>query len=326
MEIKTLIDQMILDAYRKQAADIYVVPVANKYQVQFHLNNQINPYQSVSRQCGSKIVNYFKYNGNMLISEHRRPQIGAMEWRRGSAHCYLRFSTVGDFKSREAIVVRLIYPLAVQSNQFLNPDQYEQLKRRTIQRGLMVFAGPTGSGKTTTIYQLAREYSSSQMVMSIEDPVEVYEPSFLQLQVNSDADMSYQELLKVGLRNRPDIFIIGEIRDANTAQAAVQAALSGHLVLTTLHAKHPLGVVERLLNLGVGLDYLKQALNMVAYQRLLQTPDNGFAALLNTVTSEQIFEDALAPKAVLECWQASLNQLVAQKQIMDSERERIWHG
>ncbi|UQS86773.1 Flp pilus assembly complex ATPase component TadA [Nicoliella spurrieriana] len=326
MDVKALINSILSEAYQNRSADVYIVPRTTKYLIERHHHNQVITMQALDCITGLKLINYLKYNGNMLISEHRRPQIGAMEWQHQNARCYLRFSTVGDFKGREAMVIRLIYPLNEQTTQFFFEHQFRDLKQRASQRGLMVFAGPTGSGKTTTIYHLARQYSQNQMIMTIEDPVEVYEPSFLQLQVNADAEMSYQELLKVGLRNRPDIFIIGEIRDANTAQAAVQAALSGHLVLTTIHSKTPLGVVQRLMNLGVERDYLEQALNTVVYQRLLNTSSGQPKALLNTVTSEAIFEKLIDGHQSIQAWRNDLQTLITKGQLSTTEGKRVWYG
>ncbi|GAY73161.1 GspE family protein [Lentilactobacillus kosonis] len=145
---------------------------------------------------------------------------------------------------------------------------------------MVVFAGPTGSGKTSTIYKLASELSEDQIIMTIEDPIEISSESFLQLQINEAAGLNYAELIKVGLRHRPDAFIIGEIRDSKTANAAIQAALSGHLVLTTIHAQSPSGVIKRLKNLGIDNEYIDQALTGVAYQRLVTTKNDDQQALL----------------------------------------------
>ncbi|MHA8137967.1 competence type IV pilus ATPase ComGA [Lactobacillaceae bacterium Scapto_B20] len=326
MEIKNLINQLLINAYDQRIADIYILPFENQYLVKHHGHHQLLLINHLTKEQGLQVISYFKYHGNMLISDHRRPQLGAMKWSLNERNCYLRFSTVGDFKGRETLVIRLIYPLVDQKISFFDPIQYDDLKQLTNQRGLIVFAGPTGSGKTTTIYQLAREYSKQQMVMSIEDPVEIYEPSFLQLQVNEDAAMSYQELLKVGLRNRPDIFIVGEIRDEYTAKAAIRAALSGHLVLTTLHAKHPLGVIERLTDLGIGMEYLKQSLTAVVYQRLILNQNQMIQSLMNTVTAEQIFVEQISQTTILSNWQSKLRTLAANSIINEAEKRRVWYG
>lgn len=120
------------------------------------------------------------------------------------------------------------------------------IKKVAQSRGLIITSGPTGSGKTTTMYEVAKSMSQNKVVMTIEDPVEVHEPSFLQAQVNNEAGIDYQSLLKAALRHRPDILIIGEIRDQGTARLAVDAALSGHLVFATIHAKSTLQTISRL--------------------------------------------------------------------------------
>ncbi|MHA8110934.1 competence type IV pilus ATPase ComGA [Lactobacillaceae bacterium Melli_B4] len=326
METKAIINELITNAYNDRVADIYILPFNDRYLIKHHSHHQLAVVQNLAQEQGLQLISYFKYHGNMLISDHRRPQLGAMKWVVNEHDCYLRFSTVGDFKGRETLVIRLIYPLATKQASFFKPPQYDRLKQLTSQRGLIIFAGPTGSGKTTTIYQLAREYSERQMVMSIEDPVEIYEPSFLQLQVNDEAEMGYHDLLKVGLRNRPDIFIIGEIRDEYTAKVAVRAALSGHLVLTTLHAKNPLGVIERMTDLGIEMEYLKQSLTAVAYQRLMMNNNRSTQALLNIVTAEDIFTKRIQLTTALDNWQSNLTSLVEQKLITETEKRRVWYG
>ncbi|WP_248660936.1 ATPase, T2SS/T4P/T4SS family [Fructobacillus cardui] len=116
-------------------------------------------------------------------------------------------------------------------------------------------------------------WSPGKVVLTVEDPVEIYQPAFLQLQVNEQAGIDYQSLIKVALRHRPDLLVIGEIRDAKTAQAALQAALAGHLVLSTLQANSELAVFGRLLNLGLDRQLLNQALVKTVYQRLLPDLD-----------------------------------------------------
>src|SRR5699024_12255697 len=124
------------------------------------------------------------------------------------------------------------------------------------QTGLILVGGRIGAGKTTTMYQLARQLCPKQIVLTIEDPVESDHPEFIQLQVNELAGMDYESLLKLGLRHRPDVFIIGESRDSQTAAMSVQAALSGHLVFGTIHARDASGVVSRLLQFGTDSYYI----------------------------------------------------------------------
>ncbi|PWF99639.1 competence protein ComGA [Levilactobacillus bambusae] len=260
-----------MEAMSVRASDIYLRPTQSDYRWRIRCRNQLTEEESVPTAFGQQILTYLKFHANMSITESRRPQLGAWEWQIGNERIELRLSTVGDYLERESMVIRLIYPLEPMTLQYLIPNQQQELQLLTKQRGLIVFAGPTGSGKTTTMYALARRLAQDQIILTIEDPVEIKEPNFLQLQLNEGAGLTYNELLKVALRHRPDVFIIGEIRDRPTAKAAVRAALSGHLVLSTVHARTASGVQSRLLDLGAEQRDLEEALTAVSYQRLIPT-------------------------------------------------------
>ena len=150
-------------------------------------------------------------------------------------------------------------------------------------------SGPMGSGKTTTMYELARKMTDKQ-IMCIEDPVEIAEPRFLQVQVNEKAKMSYYDLLKVALRHHPDVFIIGEIRDELTAKTAVNAALSGHLVLSTVHATSVYGIWQRMINLGISSEELEQTMRLASYQRLIPMKNGGSSVLFDFLDIDELEE------------------------------------
>jgi competence protein ComGA len=279
MNITSKLDQIIQECIIQRDSDLFIMPRNDKYQLLYRDAAGYRKSMQIDGDEADQIMSYIKYRADMAISERRRPQSGAMTWlsRKGEL-VNLRISTVGDFLDRPSMVIRFIYALK-QNERILDKENMEQIQLATKLRGLMVFSGPMGSGKTTLIYEIARKLSETKMVMSIEDPVEIQEHSFLQLQVNEKSGMSYQELLKSGLRNRPDIFIIGEIRDEKTAEIAVQAALSGHLVLTTVHSKSAEGVWNRIIELGVREEYLKEALTAVIYQRMIPVK-GGYSKIL----------------------------------------------
>jgi len=151
----------------------------------------------------------------------------------------------------------------------------------------MIFAGPMGSGKTSLMYALGREMVENKKVMCIEDPIEIYEEKFLQLQVNEDAGMDYEELVKTSLRQRPDVLIIGEIRDSKTAKQAVQAALCGYTVMTTIHGKSKYSVIQRLKQFGVDDFEITNSVNLISYQRLILTK-NRMELFVDTITNAEI--------------------------------------
>lgn len=266
-------------AIKHRSSDVFILPRNGEYIIQDQRGNGLMDLGMLPASIGTQLIAYFKFHANMAITEKRRPQLGSMQYRYKNTVINLRLSTVGNYLNEESLVIRLIYPIALIKQEFLFKEQEDYLLEWQERRGLILFAGPTGSGKTTSIYHLTKRICQHKLVLTIEDPVEVTEPSFLQLQVNDDAQMSYDDLIKVALRHRPDIFIIGEIRDAETASAAVQAALSGHLVYSTIHAQSALGVQQRLVQLGINRELLTQALTGVAYQRLIPVKSGKMKAL-----------------------------------------------
>ena len=211
------------------------------------------------------------------------------------------------------MVIRIIYALG--ESRYFFPDQFKDLVDLCWRRGMIVTSGPTGSGKTTTMYELARKLSQTKMVMTIEDPVEVYEESFFQAQVNAGAGISYASLLKAALRHRPDVLIIGEIRDEETAHLAVDAALSGHLVLATVHAKSTYQTISRLESLGVKNNELVNCLTAVSYQRLLPG-EKGPACLLDLASREDLLAAlGQSVRGNFAAWEENLSRLVEKGEI-----------
>ncbi|CAI2586663.1 ComG operon protein 1 [Apilactobacillus kunkeei] len=268
MSISSYFDSLINQAIKEKIKDIYLLPINENYIVREHTGIKILNRDYIDYEKANKLINYCKYIGGMSISERRRPQMGSFEFVSNDDKFFLRFSSVGNYKNLESMVIRIIYSLDDETINYDDESQFYRLVDLSKKNGMIIFAGKTGSGKTTSIYHLANSMSDNKLIMSIEDPVEVINNKFLQLQVNDSADMGYDELIKVGLRNRPDVFIIGEIRDASTAQAAVKAALSGHLVLTTIHARDIDGVINRLGQLGCDYADLFNCLNSVVFQKL----------------------------------------------------------
>lgn len=305
MPIKSLIDELLAAAVQDKSSDIYVLPRAQAYYIHLRQTQTVRLWREVTTDVGQQLLTYFKFHADMAVSEHRRPQVGALTWPTVTGHLELRFSTVGDYAGRESLVIRVIYPYQTLQLDYLETGQRQQLGDLAQQRGLMLFAGPTGAGKTTTMYTTARHLTAKAVVLSIEDPVEIKEPHFIQLQVNASAGMTYDELIKVGLRHRPDAFIIGEIRDALTAQAAIRAALSGHLVLSTVHARSAAGTISRLLDLGVAQTQLRQVLTAACYQRLIPRQQQGPAVLLEILAGAALWSPTTNPR---ERWRHSLEQ------------------
>ncbi len=315
--IWTLMDRWI----QERVSDIYLIPQGDHYRLLTLHDACLSKDHLFSPASACQIITYFKYHADMAVSEHRRPQAGGLRYHNGID---LRISTVGYFRGQETLVIRIIYPLD-ENYQLLFPKQWANLIKMTHKRGLILFSGPMGSGKTTTMYRLASQFSQKEVVLTIEDPVEIYQPNFIQLQVNELAGMSYQDLLRLGLRHRPGVFIIGEIRDQKTAQITVQAALSGHLVLATVHAQSAVGVIMRLRQLGIPADQLQQAITGVCYQRLARTCSGKQAVLMDQLSGERLRADLAKGQVggVSDDWQQLVKQAVATRKIPQEEGARL---
>lgn len=321
IKIWNVMNQLI----KQRVSDIYLIPQDDHYRLLTLNGGQLTPKNILANESAIQIITYFKYHADMAVSEHRRPQAGAIRYQKSRVD--LRISTVGDFRGRETLVIRIIYPLG-KDYRLLFPFQWDRLVHMTNKRGLILFSGPMGSGKTTTMYRLANQFSDEEVVLAIEDPVEIYQPNFIQLQVNELAGMSYQELLRLGLRHRPGIFIIGEIRDIKTAQITVQAALSGHLVLATVHAQSATGVIMRLRQLGVPEDQLQQALTGICYQRLVKTLSGNLAVIMDQLSGASLMKQVQAKHSggVSDEWQRLVASAVETHQISPTEGSRLQAG
>lgn len=274
MEIEEYTQYVVLKAKETGTSDIHILPEKNQYKFYFRIGGKMSFWKAISEEDGKRFISYFKYLSNMDVGERRKPQSGSAQLNVEGKPIALRFSTITNFRAQESMVIRIL-------NQFehfsLSKTTYFKREVQVIEQlvqfssGLLIFSGPVGSGKTTTMYQLVREsyLKSKQQVITVEDPVEIEEPMFLQTQVNEKAGITYETLLKSSLRHHPDIIIIGEIRDEETAKMVIRGALTGHLIIASVHAKNTVGVISRLLELGVTQEQLKQTLLGVVFQKLI---------------------------------------------------------
>lgn len=278
MDIKTYSDDLIAWGSQRRVQDLYIESLGEHWRIQFRKGEAIIKEQELSQTVANQLLTRFKYLGDMDVGETRKVQLGAIRYPLGAAHWRLRLSLVGDYRLQESMVIRFLYPLSSTEQHFLLEEQYPLLLQNIQRRGLYLFAGATGSGKTTLMYRLAKEQSGR--VLTIEDPVEIEEPAFTQLQVNPAIGQTYDLLIQLALRHRPDILIIGEIRDGETARAAIRAALTGCRVFATVHASSIAATRGRIRDLVGNESELADSLLGIVYQRLLQTKTQGLGALL----------------------------------------------
>ncbi len=269
-----LVNYLLYNAVRENASDIHIEPDDKKLRVRYRVDGRLYEKMCPPYQMHSALVSRVKIMAELDIAQRRLPQDGGIHVLVEGRPIDLRVSVMpGNFG--EKVVIRIIDPQKVLFNLESLGFVYEnlQLFRQVIQspNGIVLVTGPTGSGKNTTLYAALSELNSEEVnICTVEDPVECNIAGINQFQVNQAAGFQFSTALRSLLRQDPDIIMVGEIRDEATADIAVQAALTGHLVLSTLHTNDAPGAVTRLLDLGVATYLLSASLIAVLAQRLVR--------------------------------------------------------
>ncbi|MFD1360689.1 competence type IV pilus ATPase ComGA [Lentibacillus salinarum] len=274
--------KLLQTAVNANASDIHFYPFSDQVTIYFRVFGKRIRHRTISANQYQLLLTYYKFTSGMDIGEVRKPQNGTTIHEQFDHHYALRLSTL-PVAQTESLAIRILPQESnlTLDNLFLFPNQLNKLKKWiTNKSGIILLTGPTGSGKTTTLYALLQKIltEKSYQTITLEDPIEKEINDILQVQVNEKAGMTYQTGLKAALRHDPDIIMIGEIRDRFTAQFAFDASLTGHLVLSTLHAKNAAGTVQRLIELGMKETDLKQSLIAVAALQLLPVQINQHVA------------------------------------------------
>ena len=270
-----LINAILSEAIREQASDIHIETYEKRLSIRFRVDGVLREVVQPKRALAPLLVSRIKVMSRLDIAEKRVPQDGRIALRVAGREVDLRVSTIPS-NHGERVVLRLLDKQAgrLDVNQLgLNPRDLKTITD-LIQRphGIILVTGPTGSGKTTTLYAALQSLNShSRNIMTVEDPIEYSLPGVGQTQVNTKVDMTFARGLRAILRQDPDVVMIGEIRDYETADIAVQASLTGHLVLSTLHTNSATGAVTRLQDMGIEPFLLASSLIGLVSQRLVRT-------------------------------------------------------
>lgn len=269
-----LINAILSQAVREGASDIHLEPFEDRVSVRFRVDGVLTEVLSPKPELAPVLVSRLKVMARLDIAEKRLPQDGRITVRLAGHAVDIRVSTIPSAFG-ERIVLRLLDQAAGQLKleQLAMPKAvFEKLTRTLIKpHGIILVTGPTGSGKTTTLYAgLSHINTRSRNILTIEDPVEYLLPGIGQTQVNAKVEMTFARGLRAILRQDPDVVMIGEIRDGETAEIAIQASLTGHLVLSTLHTNTAIGAVLRLKDMGVEPFLLASSLEVVMAQRLVR--------------------------------------------------------
>ncbi len=273
--IVNIVDWLLQYAFEQRASDIHIEPRRDVGHVRFRIDGVLHSVYQLPQQVGAAVTSRIKILGRMDVAEKRRPQDGRLKTRTPAGNeVELRLATLPTAFG-EKLVMRIFDPDVLQRS-FEQLGLAEEDLRRWHQmtdtgNGIVLVTGPTGSGKTTTLYSTLRQLATPEVnVCTIEDPIELVEPAFNQMQVNHAIDLDFSSGVRALMRQDPDIIMVGEIRDLETANMAVQAALTGHLVLSTLHTNDSPSSLSRLLELGVPAYLIKATVRGIMSQRLVR--------------------------------------------------------
>ncbi len=273
--IVSIVDWLLQYAFEQRASDIHIEPRRDVSKVRFRIDGVLNTVYELPEQVCAAVTSRIKILGRMDVAEKRRPQDGRLKTRSpGGDEVELRLSTLPTAFG-EKLVMRIFDPELLQKSfeeLGLAADDLARWHAMTsMGNGIVLVTGPTGSGKTTTLYSTLRQLATPAVnVCTIEDPIEMVEGAFNQMQVNHAIDLDFSTGVRTLMRQDPDIIMIGEIRDLETANMAIQAALTGHLVLSTLHTNDSPSSISRLLELGAPAYLVKATLRGVMSQRLVR--------------------------------------------------------
>lgn len=274
--VVNIVDWLFKYAFEQRASDIHLEPRRNLGLMRFRIDGVLHQVYQLPSNIMNAITSRIKLLGRMDMVEKRRPQDGRIKTVSNDGNeIELRLSTMPTAFG-EKLVMRIFKPeLLVQDFQLLgfSKRQSETWTQWTRQpNGIILVTGPTGSGKTTTLYTTLKQLATSEVnVCSVEDPIEMIEPAFNQMQVTQNIGLGFAEGIRTLMRQDPDIIMVGEIRDQETADMAIQAALTGHLVLSTLHTNDAPSAITRLLDLGVPAYLIHSSLLGIMAQRLVRT-------------------------------------------------------
>ncbi|NCA81544.1 MAG: type II secretion system protein GspE [Opitutae bacterium] len=269
-----LVSLIIMEAFRSRASDIHLEPMPKKFRVRYRIDGVLHEVDSPPKRLQSAIISRVKIMANMSIAEKRVPQDGRIQINVMGRDLDLRVSSIPTSHG-ESIVMRILdkagIALGLPQLGFFSDDQQIFERLITLSDGIILVTGPTGSGKTTTLYACLNTINKpDRKIITVEDPVEYQMSGINQVQVRTDIGMTFSAALRAILRQAPNIIMIGEIRDMETAEIAVNASLTGHLVFSTLHTNDAPSAVTRLIDIGVKPFLVASSTRAIMAQRLVR--------------------------------------------------------
>lgn len=272
-----LVESILTDGVARNASDIHIKQNSTNFTVKYRIDGFLKTALVKDKSIFDLVVSRIKILSGLNTTEKRLPQDGKIRKYINDVEYDFRVSTIPTING-EKIVIRILDNVGIEyeMNKLGLTEQKQEIIKSCLSRmeGIILVTGPTGSGKSTTLYtflkHIIEETNNNQNIITIEDPVEYTLDSITQIQVNEKANLTYPKILKSVLRQDPDIIMIGEIRDEESAQIATRLAITGHLVLSTLHTNDSIGAITRLVNLNIERFLVASSLNMVISQRLVR--------------------------------------------------------
>lgn len=270
--IVEIANEILLSAVHKNASDIHFDPTKEELIIRFRIDGELFDYGVIPAKYKRNMISRLKMIASMNIMETRLPQDGAIKTKIGDRILDLRVSSLPCNVGEKVVIRVLDYSKSMQGLEHLgfSPDAYKKIQKMiSVPNGIILVTGATGSGKSTTVYSILQKLNTEDVnIITVEDPIEMDIRGINQVQVNSDIGLTFANVLRSILRQDPDIIMIGEIRDDETARIAVRASITGHIVLSTLHTNNSLNTIERLTDMNVERYLLGSALTGVISQRL----------------------------------------------------------
>ena len=269
-----LVNQIIVDAFKLRASDIHLEPMEKKFRLRYRIDGMMTEVKSPPKRLQAPVIARLKIQAGMVISEHRIPQDGRIQTKVGNKLIDLRVSCLPT-NHGESIVMRILdkegLRLGLAELGFMSDDQATFERIIALPDGILLVTGPTGSGKTTTLYSCLNFINRpDRKIITVEDPVEYVLAGINQVQVNEVVGFTFAMALRAMLRQAPNIIMLGEIRDMETASIAINASLTGHLVFSTLHTNDAPGAVTRLIDIGVKPFLVASSTRCLMAQRLVR--------------------------------------------------------
>ena len=272
LPIVEVVDDIIANASKAGASDIHFDPREDFLMVRIRIDGDLQDYTTIPKIYERNLITRIKLLSNMNITESRLPQDGSIKGNIKGINLETRVSTLPTNEGEKCVIRILDYTRSLEGIESLgfNKENFEKLKRMIAEpNGIILITGATGSGKSTTVYSILQVLNKKETnIITVEDPIEMNIEGLNQVQVNSEIGLDFATVLRSILRQDPNIILIGEIRDSETAKIAVRASITGHLVLSTIHTNNSLSTIERLLDMNVERYLLSSALSGIISQKL----------------------------------------------------------